>query len=86
LFLICFQTCRDEKVKTAKYRYFKKETISLDFEGMLADLRGAPNGSVVILHGCAHNPTGIDPTKEQWAQIADLCQASPASRVRTTWF
>lgn len=41
---------------------------------MMEDLRNAPNGSVVILHGCAHNPTGIDPTKEQWAQIADLIQ------------
>jgi len=31
-------------------------------------------GSVVLLHGCAHNPTGIDPTPEQWTQIAQLCQ------------
>lgn len=31
-------------------------------------------GSVVLLHGCAHNPTGIDPTPEQWKQIAQLCQ------------
>lgn len=37
-------------------------------------LQAAPNGSVIVLHGCAHNPTGIDPTPEQWSKIADLCE------------
>ncbi len=32
----------------------------------------APSKSVVVLHGCAHNPTGMDPTKEEWARIADV--------------
>lgn len=41
---------------------------------MVADLEAAPEGSVVLLHGCAHNPTGIDPTPEQWAEIAELCK------------
>lgn len=36
--------------------------------------QNAPDGSVIVLHGCAHNPTGIDPTKEQWEEIADLIQ------------
>lgn len=31
--------------------------------------------SIVVLHGCAHNPTGIDPTPAQWVEIADLCLA-----------
>ncbi|XXG84753.1 hypothetical protein AAC387_Pa10g2206 [Persea americana] len=34
----------------------------------------APDGSFVVLHGCAHNPTGIDPTPEQWEKIADVIQ------------
>jgi aspartate/tyrosine/aromatic aminotransferase len=34
----------------------------------------APDGSVILLHGCAHNPTGIDPTPEQWNKIADLIE------------
>lgn len=34
----------------------------------------APEGSFILLHGCAHNPTGIDPTPEQWVQIADVIQ------------
>jgi len=42
---------------------------------MMEDIKAAPDGSVIVLHGCAHNPTGIDPTKEQWKEIADLCVA-----------
>ena len=42
---------------------------------MKADIEAAPKGSIILLHGCAHNPTGIDPTREQWAEIADLVQA-----------
>lgn len=64
----------DAGVPTKMYRYFNKETTGLDFEGMCEDLRAAPKGSVVVLHGCAHNPTGIDPTPEQWEQIAALCE------------
>ena len=150
----------DAGVEWKWYRYYEPKTVGLDFEGMMEDLRGAPEGSVVILHGipplfhhpyviaaslqengrpyrhtgtvgqsnplslkhalpaivqlacpvscppalplvpaqslpahhgntlagaevlqratvlhagCAHNPTGIDPTREQWEQMADLC-------------
>jgi aspartate/tyrosine/aromatic aminotransferase len=48
-----------------KYRYWNKDSRGLDFSGMIEDLRAAPEGAVVILHACAHNPTGIDPTHEQ---------------------
>ncbi|XP_072041873.1 aspartate aminotransferase, cytoplasmic-like [Amphiura filiformis] len=58
-----------------KYRYFKADTRGLHIEGMLEDLRGAPENAVVILHACAHNPTGVDPTWEQWKQIAEVCKA-----------
>lgn len=37
---------------------------------MLEDLNNAPEGSVIVLHACAHNPTGVDPTMEEWKQIA----------------
>lgn len=57
-----------------QYRYFKDETRSLDLEGMLADLKSAPQGSIILLHTCAHNPTGVDPTLEQWEQILDVIQ------------
>ena len=46
--------------------------MGLDLEGMLEDIKNAPDGSVILLHGCAHNPTGVDPTMEEWGKIADL--------------
>lgn len=58
----------------SSYRYWDAEKKALDFEGMLEDLRGAPENAVIILHACAHNPTGVDPTHEQWKQIADLME------------
>ena len=56
----------------ASYRYWDATTRGLDINGMLADLEAAPQGAVVLLHACAHNPTGVDPTKEQWSQIAEV--------------
>lgn len=53
-----------------EYRYWCHEKRGIDLEGMLEDLRAAPPKSVVLLHACAHNPTGMDPTLEQWKQIA----------------
>nr|QFR39792.1 cytoplasmic aspartate aminotransferase [Azumapecten farreri] len=57
-----------------EYRYWKADTRSLDIDGMLEDLKNAPERACVILHGCAHNPTGVDPTNEQWKMIADVCE------------
>ncbi|CAL8465616.1 g5152 [Coccomyxa elongata] len=62
----------DAGVEWKWYRYFDAATVGLDFEGLMEDIRAAPEGSVIVLHGCAHNPTGVDPTREQWQQIADL--------------
>lgn len=56
-------------VKT--YHYLDDATNSLNITGMLKDLRDIRDGEVVLLHGCCHNPTGVDPTAEQWQQIAD---------------
>lgn len=41
---------------------------------MLADLKSAKQGSIVLLHVCAHNPTGVDPKPDQWKQIAQVMQ------------
>jgi len=57
-----------------KYRYWEPNQKAFNFDGMMADLDAAPENSVVILHACAHNPTGIDPSKEQWMKIADLVE------------
>jgi aspartate/tyrosine/aromatic aminotransferase len=40
----------------------------------LSDLGSAPAGAVVVLHACAHNPTGVDPTPEQWQGILKVVQ------------
>lgn len=61
---------KDSGLEVEKYRYYNKDTIGLDFDGMLADIKAAPKGSVFLLHACAHNPTGVDPTPEQWKQIS----------------
>lgn len=63
---------KDSGLQVEKYRYYNKDTIALDFDGMVADIKAAPEGSVILLHACAHNPTGIDPTEAQWKQISDV--------------
>ncbi|CAG8775524.1 28898_t:CDS:2 [Dentiscutata erythropus] len=56
------------------YAYYNPKTIGLDFDGMLDSLDNAPEGSIILLHACAHNPTGVDPTQEQWKAIADVME------------
>ncbi|CZR68105.1 probable aspartate aminotransferase, cytoplasmic [Phialocephala subalpina] len=53
-----------------KLPYYK--TGAFDFPSYMAALRAAPSGSVIVLHSCAHNPTGCDPSKEQWKEIATV--------------
>ena len=43
--------------------------------GLLEDLGSAPSGAIVLLHACAHNPTGVDPTPAQWEQIRQLIRS-----------
>ena len=59
-------------LKNKGYRYFDQKTKGLDINGMLEDLDKAANESIVLLHVCAHNPTGVDPTNAQWSQILDV--------------
>ena len=54
------------------YRYYDKTAHALDWDGLIADLSQAQAGDVVLLHGCCHNPTGIDPTPEQWDTLAKM--------------
>ncbi|KAI1748461.1 PLP-dependent transferase [Xylaria castorea] len=59
-------------VPVAQYPYFSKQTKGLDFDGMKAAISEAPERSIILLHACAHNPTGVDPTLDQWKEIAAL--------------
>jgi len=61
----------DSGLKVQSYRYYDQKTIGLDIDGMLEDIKNLPKGSLILLHACAHNPTGIDPTEDQWRQISD---------------
>ncbi|KAI9830714.1 MAG: hypothetical protein M1819_005378 [Sarea resinae] len=62
-------------VNRQTYPYYNPRTRGLDFEGMMRTLETqAERNDVVLLHACAHNPTGLDPTKEQWIAIADVCR------------
>lgn len=54
------------------YRYYDAASSTLDWEGLLQDLSTVTPGTVVLLHACAHNPTGMDPTPDQWHELSAL--------------
>lgn len=53
-----------------KYSYYDSAILGLDFSNLISDLKDIPENNVVLLHACAHNPTGVDPSSEQWAEIS----------------
>jgi len=58
--------------KVDSYRYYEPALQGIDVDGMLADLRRAEAGTIVLLHACCHNPTGYDLTPAQWDQVIDV--------------
>jgi aspartate aminotransferase len=66
------QIFKNVGLSVAEYPYFSKQTKGLDFDGMKATISGADEGSIILLHACAHNPTGVDPTQDQWRELAQL--------------
>ena len=62
-------------VDVKQYRYYDKSTCGFDEAGALEDIRKIPEGSIILLHACAHNPTGVDPSREQWKKISDVVKA-----------
>ncbi|VDK18085.1 unnamed protein product [Anisakis simplex] len=71
---LVFNNAGFDTIKT--YRYWDTENRCVDIKNFIADLESAPERSVIVLHGCAHNPTGMDPTHEQWKQVADVIKVS----------
>jgi len=63
---------KDAGLEVKRYRYFDPKTNGLDFKGVLEDVTSAPTGSIFLLHACAHNPTGVDPSEEQWKELSAL--------------
>lgn len=62
--------CVHEGYTVKEYRYWDWNNQCIDIGGLLEDLSNAPEWAVVILHACAHNPTGMDLTKSQWLEVA----------------
>jgi len=67
-----FKNAGFNNIKT--YRYWNSHIKSLNFDGLITDLTKADKFSIVVLQACAHNPTGVDPTLDQWKEIANVCK------------
>ena len=57
------------------YPYYDAQRHGVDFEGMLGALHRLPAGTIVVLHVCCHNPTGVDLSREQWGQVIEVVKA-----------
>ena len=57
------------------YAYYDAATHDVNFNGMLSALNELASQSIVVLHACCHNPTGIDLSIEQWKQVVEVCKA-----------
>ena len=55
--------------EVSHYKYYNKEAGTIDFEQLISDLKSKEPGTVVVLHACCHNPTGLDFSAEQWNEV-----------------
>ncbi|KAI5743940.1 hypothetical protein M8J77_024063 [Diaphorina citri] len=62
--------CKHTGLEVKYYRYYDPTTCGFDFKGALEDINNIPSNSIILLHACAHNPTGVDPKPEQWKELA----------------
>lgn len=65
-------------LEVGKYAYFEKSVNGLDFAAMKQSLQAVGKGEAVLLHACCHNPSGADPTLDQWKEIADVVKSRGA--------
>jgi aspartate aminotransferase len=63
---------RHAGMEMKQYRYYDKKTCGLDMNGLLEDVNKIPEGSIILLHACAHNPTGVDPRPQQWEELSQV--------------
>lgn len=66
-------------IEMVPYRYFDETTCGVDFDGMIADLKTAKKGDVVLLHGCCHNPTGANLNAAEWDAVIAVLQETGAT-------
>ena len=65
-------TIKAAGLKANYYRYFNPQKQKIDFDLTAEDLRNIPAGDVVLIHGCCHNPTGVNFSDAQWDSISEL--------------
>ncbi|CAL6054043.1 Aspartate_aminotransferase [Hexamita inflata] len=71
-----FEKAYGKQSKYLEYTYlFKDGQLKIDFESMKKDMNNAPNESIFLLHACAHNPSGIDLSKDQWMEVLAIFKA-----------
>jgi aspartate aminotransferase len=63
---------RHAGIETTSYPYWDAGRRNVDFDGMRGALEEAPTGSIIVLHACGHNPTGMDLSSEQWEDLSEL--------------
>jgi len=66
---------KDAGITVKQYRYYDPKTCGFDFSGALHDIAKIPEGSIILLHACAHNPTGVDPKLEQWKEMSKVIKS-----------
>ena len=66
-------------IEAVPYRYFDNETRGVDFDGLIADLKTAQKGDIVLLHGCCHNPTGANLNGAEWDAVIEVLLATGAT-------
>ncbi len=57
------------------YRYYDAATHDVNRAGLLEDLNALPSGSIVVLHACCHNPTGVDLSPADWKNVLEVVKA-----------
>jgi len=60
--------------KLEPYTYWDNDTKAANIEKFISDLQAAPEKSVILFHACAHNPTGADPSVDDWKRLAEVCK------------
>lgn len=66
---------RHSGLKIKLHRYYDKKTCGFDKAGALEDIKKIPEGSIILLHACAHNPTGVDPKPEDWKELSEVVKS-----------
>merc|ERR1712012_399353 len=59
-------------LEVGSYGYYDPTTCGLNFAAACEDISNIPENSIILLHACAHNPTGVDPRPEQWKEMSDI--------------